>query len=40
MVVAENNDNQDSGIDLETLFNTVIQNRREVTRIFRKGAKK
>jgi len=40
MVVKENTDGQETGIDLETLFNTVIQNREKVSRIFTKGGKK
>jgi ABC-2 type transport system ATP-binding protein len=37
IVVTENHDHEDSHIDLETLFNTVINNRGEVSRIFQNG---
>ena len=39
-VVTENHDHEDSHIDLETLFNTVITNSVEVSRIFQDGGKK
>jgi ABC-2 type transport system ATP-binding protein len=39
-VVTENHDHEDSHIDLETLFNTVINNSGEVLRIFRDGGAK
>jgi ABC-2 type transport system ATP-binding protein len=39
-VVTENHDHEDSHIDLETLFNAVINNSREVLRIFHNGGTK
>jgi ABC-2 type transport system ATP-binding protein len=37
IIVTENHDHEDSHIDLETLFNTVINNCGEVLRIFQNG---
>ncbi|MBN1626976.1 MAG: ABC transporter ATP-binding protein [Deltaproteobacteria bacterium] len=36
-VVTENHEHEDTNIDLETLFNTVINNKPEISRIFRDG---
>ncbi|RPH47282.1 MAG: ABC transporter ATP-binding protein [Desulfobacteraceae bacterium] len=40
MVVAENHDNEESHIDLEMLFNTVINNSARISRIFQDGGGK
>jgi hypothetical protein len=37
MVVSENRNEEVSGIDLETLFNTVAANQSEISRIFQDG---
>ena len=37
IVVTENQDHEDSNIDLEILFNTVIKNKTEISRIFQDG---
>ena len=36
-VVTENHDHEDSHIDLETLFNTVVNNSAEISRVFQDG---